>query len=129
MFTSVLVLYIAGIAIFITILGLIGLASFSVERRTKEIGIRKTLGATKKQIVALITKEFTSLVIVANLLGWPIAWYVANKWLQNFAFRISLGWWIFVLAGVITLGLTWMTVSLHAVRAASANPVDTLRYE
>ncbi|MBN1482278.1 FtsX-like permease family protein [candidate division KSB1 bacterium] len=129
MFTGVLVLYIAGIAIFITILGLIGLASFSAERRTKEIGIRKTLGATKKQIIALITKEFTILVIAANLLGWPIAWYVADKWLQNFAFHISLGWWIFVLAGVITLGLTWMTVSSQAVRAASANPVDTLRYE
>jgi putative ABC transport system permease protein len=128
-FTGVLVLYVAGIAIFITMLGLVGLVSFSAQRRTKEIGIRKALGASKKQIVALLAKEFTGLVIVANLFAWPIGWYAARQWLQNFAFHINVAWWIFALAGLITMGLTWITVSSHAVRAAAANPVETLRYE
>jgi putative ABC transport system permease protein len=129
LFTGILVLYVAGIAIFITVLGLVGLASFSAERRTKEIGIRKALGATQKHILALLTKEFTGLVVVANIIGWPIAWYIANQWLQHFAFHINVGWWIFVLAALITLGLTLMTVSSHALKAAAKNPVDTLRYE
>ncbi|MBN1562002.1 ABC transporter permease [candidate division KSB1 bacterium] len=127
--TRVIVFYVAIIAIFITILGLIGLVAFSAERRTQEIGIRKTLGATQQQIVLLLSKEFTSLVIIANLFAWPLAWYISSRWLQNFAFHISLEWWIFAVAAIVTIGLTLLTVSSHALRAASANPVEALRYE
>ncbi|QNF32856.1 ABC transporter permease [Adhaeribacter swui] len=119
----------AGLAIFISCLGLFGLALFTAEQRTKEIGVRKVLGASVFNIVALLSRDFLKLVLLANVLAWPLAWWAMNKWLQNFAFRADLGWWIFALAGVATLGIALITVSFQAVRSAVANPVNSLRSE
>ncbi|QMU31214.1 ABC transporter permease [Adhaeribacter radiodurans] len=119
----------AGLAIFISCLGLFGLALFTAEQRTKEIGVRKVLGASVVNIVALLSKDFLKLVVLANVLAWPLAWWAMSKWLQNFAFRADLGWWIFALAGVATLGIALLTVSFQAVRSAVANPVNSLRSE
>lgn len=118
-----------ALAIFVTCLGLLGLISFSAERRTKEIGIRKTLGATTRSIIVLLTKEIGQLVIIANLIALPIAWYVIHKWLQNFAYRVEMSWWMFVLSGGIALVIALATVSFQAIKAATANPVESLRYE
>ena len=117
------------LAIFIACLGLLGLAAFITEQRTKEIGIRKVLGASVPEIVFLLSKEFTKWVIVANIIAWPVAYYVMNGWLQNFAYRISMGPWIFIYSGIIALAIALFTVSSHAIRAASANPIRSLRYE
>jgi len=117
------------LAVFIAVLGLFGLASFAAEQRTKEIGIRKVLGASVAGIVRLLSKEFVKLVLVANLIAWPIAYYVMNKWLQDFAYRINIGWWVFALAGGIALIIALLTVSTQAIKAALANPVEALRYE
>jgi len=121
--------YITFLAIFISCLGLFGLASFSVERRTKEIGVRKVLGASVSKVVLLLTKDFTKWVILANIIAWPIAYYAMNKWLQNFAYQINISVWTFLLAGALALVITLLTVSYQAIRAATANPVDALRYE
>jgi len=117
------------LAIFIACLGVFGLISFATEQRTKEIGIRKVLGATVAGIVHLLSKEFMKLVFAANFIAWPIAYYAMNKWLQNFAYRVELDWWIFVLAGGLALLIALLTVSAQAIKAALANPVDSLRYE
>lgn len=117
------------LAIFIACLGLLGLASFSITRRTKEIGIRKVLGAPLSGIVVLLTKEFTRLVIIANLIAWPAAYFVMHRWLQNFAYRTSISIWIFALSGLATIFIAFLTISFKALRAAAANPVDSLRYE
>jgi putative ABC transport system permease protein len=119
----------AILAIFIAGLGLLGLASFTVEQRTKEIGIRKVLGATVANVIALLSKEFVKLVLAANLLAWPLAYYAMHKWLQDFAYRIEIGWWVFALAGGMALLIALLTVSTQAVKAALSNPVDALRYE
>lgn len=116
-------------AIFISCLGLFGLASFTADQRTKEIGIRKVLGASVSNVVVLLSRDFTKWVILANGIAWPAAYLVMNKWLQNFAYRISLEIWMFVLSGVIALIIAILTVSTKAVKAAVANPVDSLRYE
>ncbi len=121
--------YFTGLAIFIACLGLLGLASFSAEQRTKEIGIRKVLGASVTSVLALLSKDFVKLVLVANLIAWPLAWYAMNRWLQNFAYRVDMSWWIFVLADGLALLIALMTVSTQAIRAALANPVQSLRYE
>ena len=115
--------------ILIACLGLFGLVAFAAEQRTKEIGIRKVVGATVTKIVALLSMEFIKLIIVANLIAWPIAWYAMNRWLQNFAYRIDITWWVFALAGGVTLVIALLTVSFQAVKASLANPVDALRYE
>ncbi|UCE07953.1 MAG: hypothetical protein JSW07_07955 [bacterium] len=117
------------LAIFIACLGLFCLASFSAEQRTKEIGVRKVLGASVPNIVTMLTQDFTKWVLLANLIAWPIAYIAMNKWLQNFAYRIEMSWWIFVLAGVTALFIALLTVSWQAIRAATANPVEALRYE
>ena len=117
------------LAIYIACMGLLGLASFTAEQRTKEIGIRKVLGATVANVVTLLSNDFVKLVLLANLIAWPVAWYAMNKWLQNFAYRISIEWWVFALAGGLALVIALMTVSTQAVRAAMANPVESLRYE
>jgi putative ABC transport system permease protein len=117
------------LAIFIACLGLFGLASFTAEQRTKEIGIRKALGASAANIVLLLSKEFTKWVIVANIMAWPVAYFVMNRWLQNFAYRISIGLWMFFLAAGLALAIAFFTISFQAVRAALANPADALRYE
>jgi putative ABC transport system permease protein len=119
---SVLAICIAG-------LGLFGLAAFAAEQRTKEIGVRKVLGASVAGIVGLLSSEFTRLVLVANLVAWPIGYYAMNRWLQDFAYRIDIGLWIFVLAGGVALLIALLTVSAQAIKAALANPVEALRYE
>jgi len=119
----------ALLAIGIACLGLFGLAAFTAERRTKEIGVRKVLGATVTNVVTLLSKDFVKLVLLANLIAWPLAWFAMNKWLQSFAFRVEIQWWVFALAGGLALFIALLTVSTHAIKAALANPVDALRYE
>jgi len=121
--------YISALAILIACLGLFGLASFTVERRTKEVGVRKVLGATVTDVVTLLSKDFVKLVLLANLIAGPVAYVVMNKWLQDFAYRIDLGWWVFALAGGLALIIALLTVSTQAIKAALANPVEALRYE
>jgi putative ABC transport system permease protein len=121
--------YSAAFAIFITCLGTFGLTSFAVARRTKEIGIRKVLGASVSSIVMLLSREFVMLVSISNLIAWPVAYYAMNKWLQDFAYRIELGPGVFIVGGVLALVIALMTVSAQAIKAARANPVDALRYE
>ncbi len=116
-------------AVFIACLGLFGLASFTAQKRTKEIGIRKVLGASVANIVMLLSREFVMLVGVANLIAWPMAYYAMNRWLQDFAYRIELGPGVFIAGGILALVIALMTVSAQAIRAARANPVDALRYE
>ena len=124
-----LIHYSAGLAIFISCLCLSGLALFSAEQRTKEIGIRKVLGASVVNIVTLLSQDFLKLVLLANVIAWPIAWWAMHHWLQNFAFKADLGVWIFILAGLATLFIAMLTVSFQAVRSAVANPVNSLRNE
>jgi putative ABC transport system permease protein len=116
-------------AIFISCLGLFGLASFTADQRTKEIGIRKVLGASVSNVVILLSRDFTKWVILANVVAWPAAFLAMNRWLQNFAYRIDLAVWIFALSGVIALVIALLTVSTKALKAAAANPIDSLRYE
>ena len=117
------------LGIFIACLGLFGLASFIAEQRTKEIGIRKVMGAPIFGIVYLLSKEFTKWVLIANIIAWPIAYYAARKWLENFAYRTNIAWEIFLLSAALALLIALLTVSYQAIRAATANPVDALRYE
>ena len=117
------------LAIFIACLGLLGLTSYSIVRRTKEIGIRKVLGASVLNITYLLTKEFTKWVIIANIIAWPVARLVMDRWLQNFAYRVSFGIWIFFLAGFMALAMAVITVSYQTVRASLVNPAESLRYE
>jgi putative ABC transport system permease protein len=100
-----------------------------IERRVKEIGIRKVIGASISNIITLIITEFLKWILIANLIAWPIAWYILNYWLQNFAYRISIHWWIFGIAGSLTMMIALLTVSWQAIRAATANPINSLRYE
>jgi putative ABC transport system permease protein len=117
------------IAIFIGCLGLFGLAAFIAEQRTKEIGIRKVLGASVNGIVHLLSKDFLKLVLIAFVIAAPFAWWAMHKWLEDFAFRIDISWWIFLLAGLIAGSIALFTVSFQAIRAALANPVNNLRTE
>lgn len=117
------------IAIFLACLGILGLSIFSTERRTKEIGVRKVLGASVFEITRLISKEFLITVVIANAVAWPVSYYFMNRWLQNFAYRINLTIWPFLLAGLSALLIALLTVSWQAIRAATANPVEALRYE
>ena len=119
----------AGLAIFISCLGLFGLASHSAERRVKEIGVRKVLGASVQNITLLLSKNFLLLVLIANLIAWPIAWLGVHSWLQTYAFRIDIQWWIFALAGIASVLIAFFTVSFQSVKAAIANPVKSLRSE
>ena len=121
--------YASFLAIFIACLGLFGLAAFTAQQRTKEIGIRKVLGASFTEIVLLLSKDFARLVLVAFILATPPAYFAMRRWLDSFAYRIDLSWEIFLLAGLTTLGVALMTVSYQAVRAALADPVESLRYE
>ena len=119
----------SGLAIFIACLGLFGLASFTTEQRTKEIGIRKVLGASVGGIVTMLSTDFLKLVLLANIIAWPIAWYGMSQWLQDFAYRTEISWWIFGLAAGLALVIALFTVSFHAVKAAIMNPVNSLRSE
>jgi putative ABC transport system permease protein len=117
------------ISIFIIVLGLLGLISFLTTRKTKEIGIRKVMGASVENILMLLSKTFIRWTIIANLIAWPFAWYAMNHWLQNFAYRIEMSWWMFALAGGVALFMTFLTVSFQTIKAAIANPIKSLRYE
>jgi putative ABC transport system permease protein len=119
----------AGLAIFISCLGLYGLASFTAERRTKEIGLRKVLGASVSDIVRLLVWQFSKPVLVANLIAWPVAWFCMDRWLSDFTYRIDLNPLLFLGAGSAALAIAWVTVGLHAARVAQAKPVKALRYE
>jgi putative ABC transport system permease protein len=119
----------AGLAILIACLGLLGLSLFATAQRTKEIGVRKVLGASVSHIVILLSRDFMRLVLMANLIAFPVAWWVMNQWLQNFAYKISLRWWLFGMAGLIAVVIAQATISLQALRAASAKPAESLRTE
>jgi len=126
---SSIVAYFTIIAILISCLGLFGLATFSAEQRTKEIGVRKVLGASVTGIVALLSKDFLKLVAISVLIASPLAWWIMNKWLQDFAYRTNISWWIFAAAGIIAVVIALATVYFQAIKAALANPVKSLRNE
>lgn len=117
------------LAIFIACLGLFGLVAFAAEQRTKEIGVRKVLGASVASIVALLSRDFLKLVLIAVVIASPVAWYAMHQWLQNFAYTIELSWWLFALAGLLTTIIALLTVGLQSIRAALVNPVKSLRSE
>ncbi len=119
----------AGITVFVACLGLFGLAAFTAERRTKEIGVRKVLGASAGNIVALLSRDFLKPVAVAIALASPVAWYAMHKWLEDFAYRTAIGWWVFVVAGLSAVLIALLTVSYQSVKAALINPVDSLKSE
>jgi putative ABC transport system permease protein len=118
-----------SLGIFITGLGLWGLSSLSTEQRAKEIGIRKIMGASVPGIILILSKEFMTWVLVANIIAWPIGYLVLRDWLQNFAYRTEVTPIVFILSGLYTLAIALITVSLQTMRAAQANPVESLRYE
>jgi len=117
------------LALIIGCLGLFGLASYLAEKRTKEIGIRKVLGADVSRIVMLLSKEYIRIIIMANLIAWPLAYYFMNNWLDSFAYRINVNWMVFLLAAVITVCVAGLTVSYQSIKAAISNPVNALRNE
>ena len=121
--------YFASFAIFISCLGLFGLATFMAEQRTKEIGVRKVLGASVGSIVTLLSKDFLKLILIAIVIASPIAWYVMNRWLADFAYKIDIEWWMFALAGGLAVGIALLTVSFQSIKAALMNPVNSLRSE
>jgi putative ABC transport system permease protein len=119
----------AGLTIFVACLGLFGLATFTAEQRTKEIGVRKVLGASVTSVVVLLSRDFLKPVLIAILLASPIAWYGMNAWLRDFAYKIDISWWIFALAGLLSVGIALLTVSFQSIKAALMNPVKSLRSE
>jgi len=121
--------YFSCLAIFISCLGLFGLALFTANKRTKEIGIRKVLGASVSNIVSLLSFQFIKWVLLANFIALPVAYFLMNKWVQNFAYQINIRWWTFLLAGVMALLIALLTVSYQSIKAALLNPVESLRYE
>ena len=127
--TGKLFISFALFAIFIASLGLFGLVTYAAEQRFKEIGIRKVLGASVSGIVTMISKDFVKLVLIAILVAFPVAWWAMNKWLQSFAYRINISWWVFALAGLLTITIALITVSFQAIKAAVANPVKSLKAE
>ncbi|MDB5001092.1 MAG: hypothetical protein JWR76_2169, partial [Mucilaginibacter sp.] len=127
-FRALLIIF-TGLAIFIGCLGLFGLAAYTAERRTKEIGIRKILGADVNSIVMLLSGEFLKLILIALVIATPLAWYFMNGWLKDFAYRIEIGWAVFVLAGVLAIVIAMLTVSYQGIKAALVNPVKNLRVE
>jgi putative ABC transport system permease protein len=129
MSTAKIMFAFTAFAIIIACMGLFGLATFTAEQRTKEIGIRKVLGASVSQIVAMLSKDLLKLIAVAFVISSPIAWYVMHKWLEDFAYRIDMDWWVFGLAGVVALFIALFTVSFQSIKAALANPVKSLRNE
>jgi putative ABC transport system permease protein len=121
--------YFTLLAIMVSSLGLFGLALFLAEKKTKEIGIRKVLGASTGGLALMLYREFARLALLANLIAWPVAYVVLNRWLQRFAYRVDVAWPTFVFAAVVTLGLAFLAVGYQSVKVASANPVKSLRYE
>jgi len=119
----------AMLAVLIACLGLFGLAAFMAEQRTKEIGVRKVLGASVTSIVGLLSKDFLKLVLIAILIASPIAWWAMNQWLADFAYKIDVEWWMFAMAGLVAIGIALITVSFQSIKAALMNPVKSLRSE
>ena len=119
----------AVLAVFISCLGLFGLAAYTAERRTKEIGIRKVLGASSRGLAGLLSKDFLQLVVISCLIAFPLAWWMMNNWLDNYAYRIKINWMIFLVAGLLAIAIALITVSFQAIKAALANPVKSLRSE
>ncbi len=117
------------LAILVSSLGLFGLAAFTVDQRCKEFGIRKVMGAPMSDILALMSKDLLKWVVLANAVAWPVAYMATRQWLQNFAYRIPIRIEVFILSGVFALIIAGLTVSYHSIKAALANPVDSLRYE
>ena len=117
------------ITVVLASLGLFGLAAFTIEQRTKEIGIRKVLGAGLASINLLLSKDFLKLVVLAIIVSSPVAWWAMHSWLQNFAYRITISWWVFAAAGAMAVIIAVATISYHSIRAAIANPVKSLRSE
>lgn len=117
------------LSILVACLGLLGLSIYTAERRIKEIGIRKVLGATVSGIVTMLSKEFLKLVVIGAVIAFPLAWWAMNKWLQDFAFRIDMEWWVFTGAGITALVIALITVSFQAIKSAISNPVKSLRAE
>ena len=117
------------LGILIACLGLLGLATFSAQQRVKEIGVRKVLGASVPHVVALLSKDFLKLVLIALVLAVPVAWYLMSEWLKDFAYRINIEWWIFLVAAVIAIIIAFITISTQAIKAAISNPVKSLRTE
>jgi len=123
------VFWFSGVAIFLACLGLFGLSLFTAERRTKEIGVRKVLGASVMDIVVLITSGFTKLIGLALIIAIPVVYLLMNNWLNDFAYRIDMNVWVFLIGIISVLGISWLTVSYHSIKAATANPVDSLQNE
>jgi len=119
----------SSLFIFISCIGLLGLVILSIEQRTKEIGIRKVLGVAVSGVIMLVSKEFIKLILIAFVIAVPVGYYAINKWLQDFAYRISIGWWMFAMAGILVIAIAWLTISFQAIKAAIANPVKSLRTE
>jgi putative ABC transport system permease protein len=119
----------SGLSIFIACMGLFGLATLTVTRRTKEIGIRKVLGANATQLVKLLSKDFLLLIVIAALVAFPLAWWAMNKWLSDFAYRTSISWWVFAIAAIVSIVIAFVTISTQAIKAAMMNPVKSLRTE
>ena len=117
------------VAISIACLGLLGLVSFTTQQRTKEIGVRKILGASVSQVLFLLSKEFILMVLLANLIAWPVGYVVMEGWLQDFTYRIDLPLSVFIMSTVLALAIAWMAVCVQTMKAARANPSDALRYE
>jgi putative ABC transport system permease protein len=121
--------YFSGIAIFISCLGLLGLAAYTAQVRTREIGVRKVLGASVSGIVQLLAKDFIKLVFISIVIAVPVSWYFMHKWLQDFAYKINISWTVFLLAGTMAIIIAFITISFQAIKAAVANPVKSLRSE
>ncbi|CCH51937.1 protein of unknown function DUF214 [Fibrisoma limi BUZ 3] len=127
--TATVVLTFSSLAILIACLGLFGLAAYTAEQRTKEIGVRKVLGASVPSLIGLLSRDFIKLVVIAIVIATPVAWYAMNRWLQDFAYKIDIEWWVFAIAGILAVGIALLTVSYQSVKAALMNPVKSLRTE
>ncbi|HVZ26654.1 MAG TPA: FtsX-like permease family protein, partial [Sediminibacterium sp.] len=127
--TGTLAALFAGLTIVISCLGLFGLAAYTAENRVKEIGVRKVLGASVFHITALLSRDFLALVMVSFVIATPIAWYALHKWLEGYTYRIYVEWWVFLFAACLSILVALITVSYHAIRAATSNPVKALRTE
>jgi len=119
----------SGLSTFIACMGLFGLATLTVTRRTKEIGIRKVLGASAAQVVKLLSRDFLLLIVLAALIAFPVAWWAMNKWLADFAYRTGISWWVFAVAAIVSIVVAFVTISTQAIKAAWMNPVKSLRTE
>lgn len=121
--------FFSSLAIFIACIGLLGLAAYATQQRMREISIRKVLGASSGTIVQMLSKDFIKLVLIASLIAFPLAWFAMHKWLEDFAYRINIGWWVFAVAGMVAISIALFTISFQAVKAALSNPVKSLRAE